>query len=207
MRFLVRPVICVLLSAIATTTWAQAETIIYLHGYIIEIKGTQPVHERYGLYDFNGIVEALEANGATVISDVRSGETDVDAYAREVVGKIEELIDSGVAPEGITVVGFSKGGVIAIYVSNLLGRSDVNFAFLAACSAWISSYPDLTVSGNVLSIYERSDTLAGSCRKLAKRGDTVTAFQEVRLNTKKEHGAFYLPRAQWLEPLLEWIEE
>ncbi len=107
--------------------------------------------------------------------------------------------------ESITVVGFSKGGAIAIYVSNLLGRAGVNFVFLAACSEGISSYPELTVSGNILSVYERSDALAGSCRKLAKRGDDVSSFKEIRLNTKKEHGAFYLPRPDWLEPMLEWV--
>ena len=50
-----RPLLFVaLLSVTATRTWAQSETIIYLHGYIIEVEGIQPVHEKFGLYDFNG---------------------------------------------------------------------------------------------------------------------------------------------------------
>ena len=116
-----------LLSVTSTRAWAESETIIYLHGYIIEVEGIQPVHEKFGLYDFNGIVAALESNGATVIADVRSGEISVGAYSRKIVERIESLMASGVAPESITVVGFSKGG------------------------------------------------------------------------------AFYLPRQEWLEPLLEWI--
>ncbi len=184
---------------------ASADTIFYLHGRIIELEGVQPVHDRFGLYDYNGIVKALEADGATVISNVRSGDINVSSYARDVAGKIDEMIESGVAAESITVVGFSKGGMIAIYVSNILGRSDINFVFLAACSSWIKSYPNLTVNGNILSIYEKSDSLAGSCKKLVRRNDAISSFQEIRLKTGKEHGAFYLPRPAWLDPLLIWI--
>jgi hypothetical protein len=56
---------------------AFAETIFYLHGRIIEVEGVQPVHDRFGLYDYLGTIEALRANGATVISDVRSSDTNV----------------------------------------------------------------------------------------------------------------------------------
>ncbi len=184
-----------------------AETIFYLHGRIIEVEGAQAVHERFGLYDYLGIIEALHANGATVISEIRSGNTNVVEYAGNVVDQIEVLIESGEPADNITVVGFSKGGAIAIYVSSLLNNRDVNFVFLAACSSWISSSPDLTVSGNIFSIYEKSDSIAGSCKKLVRRNDQISSFQELRLSTGKEHGTFYLPRSAWVDPLLAWVDE
>jgi hypothetical protein len=183
---------------------AFAETIFYLHGRIIEVEGVQPVHDRFGLYDYLGTIEALRANGATVVSDVRSSDTKVVEYAGEVVDQIVGLIESGESAGNVTVVGFSKGGAIAIYVSSLLNNPEVNFVFLAACSEWISSYPELTVNGNILSIYEGTDILAGSCKKLVQRNDEISSFLEIKLSTGKEHGAFYLPRAAWVKPLLAW---
>jgi hypothetical protein len=184
-----------------------AETVFYLHGQIVENEGVQPVHERFGLYDFNGIVEALEGSGAEVIAAVRIGNTNVAKHAQVIVDQIEALIETGTDASDITVIGTSKGGAIAITVSSLLNRPNVNFAFLAACSDWISSYPELRVSGNILSIYEKTDSLAGSCRSLIKRSAAVSSFNEVRLATRKEHGAFYLPRDEWVVPLLAWIRK
>jgi len=186
---------------------ACAETTVYLHGRIIEAEGIQPVQERFGLYDYLGIVEALQSNSATVIADVRSGNTNVVDYAHDVVAQIEALIESGESANNITVVGFSKGGAIAIYVSSLLNRPDVKFVFLAACGEWISSRPELIVSGNIFSIYEESDTIGGSCKELVQRNNEVGSFRELELSTGKGHGAFYLPRAVWVDPLLAWIEE
>ena len=184
---------------------AFAETIFYLHGRIIEEEGPRPVHERFGLYDYPAIVEALAADGALIISEVRESGTKAHEYAQIVVDQIEELIAKGNAPESITVVGFSKGGSIAIYASMLLDHPDVNFVIIAACADWVSSYPELIVSGNVFSIYEESDALAGSCASLAKRNEELSSFSELAVSTGKEHGAFYLPAAEWVDPLLSWV--
>jgi hypothetical protein len=183
-----------------------AGTVFYLHGRIVEDEGPRPVHERFGLYDYPAIVEALGANGTTVVSEVRQSGTKAHEYARTIVEKFEELIETGAAPEDITVVGFSKGGSIAIFTSYFLGHPEVNFVFIAACADWISAAPDLTVSGNIFSIYEESDALAGSCASLASRNENLSSFTELVTSTGKEHGAFYLPRDDWVEPLLAWIE-
>jgi len=183
-----------------------AETIFYLHGRIVEEEGPRPVHPRFGLYDYPAIVEALGVDGATVVSEVRDSGTKEYEYAQLIVDHIEKLIANGSTPEGITVVGFSKGGSIAIYTSWLLDRADVNFVFIAACADWISAFAELTISGNIFSIYEESDKLAGSCASLAGRNKDLSSFTELALSTGKEHGAFYLPADEWVEPLLDWIE-
>lgn len=183
-----------------------AETIFYLHGRIVEDEGPRPVHERFGLYDYPAIVDALGADGATVVSEVRESGTKPQEYAQLVVESVEGMIANGTSPDDITVVGFSKGGFIAIYASHFLGRPDVNFVFIASCSDWISSAPQLMVSGNIFSIYEESDALAGSCASLTSRNENLSSFTELETSTGKEHGAFYLPREEWVGPLLAWIE-
>ena len=182
-----------------------APIIFYLHGQIVEGQGPRPVHERWGLYDYPAVVDALGSSGAKVISEVRARGTDVTQYANRVADEIEALISDGVSPERIVVVGFSKGGGIAIFVSDRLNRPEVRFILLAACSDWLSSVPNVRLTGHVLSVIERSDTLGRSCKELAKRNDELSSFQEVKIRTGKEHGAFYLPRQEWLDPVLDWI--
>jgi len=183
-----------------------AETIFYLHGRIVEDEGPRPVHERFGLYDYPAILDALGADGALVVSDLRESGTKAHEYARTVAEKIEAMIANGTAPEDITVVGFSKGGSIAIFTSHFLGHPDVNFVFIAACADWLSSAQELMVNGNIFSIYEESDGLAGSCASLASRNENLSSFTELATTTGKEHGAFYLPDDGWVKPLLAWIE-
>jgi len=55
-----------------------------------------------------------------------------------------------VSPERIVVVGFSKGGGIAIFVSDQLNHPDVRFVLLAACNDWLSAAPDVRLNGHVL---------------------------------------------------------
>jgi hypothetical protein len=179
--------------------------IFYLHGRIIEEEGVTPLHPTFGLYDYPAIVAALGSRGAEVVSEVRPSGTDVNDYARKTVMDIEKLIDGGVAPGQIVVVGFSKGGVISIYVSDILGLPEIRYVILAACGDWLTSYPELQLTGHTLSIFEESDTSAGTCRQFADRSKDLGSFRESMISTGKEHGAFYLPRSEWTVPTLDWI--
>ena len=181
---------------------ADETYLFYLHGRIIEDAGPTPTHPKFGLYDYPAIVEALGSRGATVVSEVRKSGTEMDQYARKTIENIEKLISEGVSPGQIIVAGFSKGGGIAIQISRLLGRPEIRYVLLAACSGWIASFPDLYLTGRVFSIYEATDEMGTSCKDLADRGSGVTSFEELRISTGKEHGAFYLPRPVWVVPLL-----
>lgn len=187
---------------------AENETyVFYLHGQIIENAGPRPIHPEWGLYDYPAIVEALAAQGATVISEVRARNTNIFEYAGVTVSQIEALIARGADPSQIIVVGFSKGGIIATQVSSFLRRPEIRYALLAACINWAPQFPHLRLSGRVLSVIETSDVVASSCRPFAEREDGPVSFSEIEISTGKNHAAFYLPRDEWLTPVMQWIHD
>lgn len=180
--------------------------LIYLHGRIIENAGPRPTDPRFGLYDYPAVLDALSARGAVVISAPRPPGTDMAAYAGVVVSQVESLIARGVPPGRIAVVGFSKGGGIATRVSSYLRRPEVRFVLLAACLGGpVPSH--LRLTGRVLSIHETSDDLAGSCAPLARQPEPPRVFEEIEINTGKQHGAFYQPLPAWIDPALDWIHD
>ncbi len=185
----------------------QARYVIYLHGRIVEEQGPDnPTDPRFGVYDYSGILNALAADGNQVISEVRPRYTDSLEYVSHVVEQVNTLLNAGVAPENITVVGVSKGGAIAIFVSSELDNDQVNYVILAG-SCQVSSLEqdkNILFHGRVLSIYETSDEYGQSCQEIANRSPN-SAFKEIRLETGLGHGEFYLPRDEWLVPVLDWI--
>ncbi|MFP7722819.1 alpha/beta hydrolase [Lysobacter sp. A3-1-A15] len=178
--------------------------LIYLHGRIIENSGPRPTDIRYGLYDYPAVLEALSSRGAVVISAQRPRGTDMNKYAGAVVSQVEDLIDRGVPPGNIVVAGFSKGGGIATRVSSFLRRPQVRFVLLAACPGG-STPPNIRLTGRILSVYEASDTLAGSCMPLADQPEQPRSFKEIKISTGKWHGAFYMPLPAWVDPVLNWV--
>jgi hypothetical protein len=59
--------------------------------------------------------------------------------------------------------------------------------------------------GRVLSIIEASNEYGLTCQPIAERSPRALAFKEIRLETGLAHGEFYLPRDEWLIPVLAWI--
>jgi acetyl esterase/lipase len=186
---------------------ADATYVLYLHGRIIEQGGPRPTDPRFGVYDYAGVLDALAQRGAVVVSAQRPPDTDVNAYAGRVVSQVEKLIRAGVAPDHIVVVGFSKGGDIAVHVSSFLRRPEVRYVLLGAC--WDrSKEAQLRLTGRVLSIYEESDTLAGmSCADFNEKPERPTSFRELKISTGRSHGAFYQPMPEWVKPVLEFVHE
>ena len=178
--------------------------LFYLHGQIVEGSDGRPEHPEYGVYDYPAIVQALENEGFTVISEIRDFQTDGRAYAEQLAGEVEALLSGGVMPERISIIGASKGGGIAVVASSLLGNEGLNFVFLGTCVNWIKEWPELTLRGRILSIAEETDTVAGSCEEPFSGSDIRPEFREIRIHTGRGHGAFYEPIPEWLGPAVEW---
>lgn len=181
--------------------------VFYIHGRIIEEEGVDPVSPQFGRYAFSDILRYLAEAGFNTIGEVRSGPTDVDAYADRVAAQVENLLSEGVPGENITVVGFSKGAYITLLVSSKLANPALNFALIAICGEETMASPDIALAGRILSLYEESDGYGASCRPLVERSPGVVAFEEITFETGKGHGAFYAADPIWIDPVISWIEE
>jgi acetyl esterase/lipase len=180
-----------------------ARYVIYLHGRIVEEQGRRPTDERFGTYEYQQILDTLAASGADVIAEQRPQ----GAFGAHVADQVRRLLAAGVPAERIAVVGFSKGGAIAMIASALLGEPRVAFVFLGACGDWVQGRDDVDVRGRILSIYEASDELGTSCEPLFAQAGGPGGHREIRIDTGAGHGAFFRPRPEWVDPLFRWIEE
>lgn len=179
--------------------------LFYLHGQIIEDQGVRPEHPKFGVYEYEAVLDALAAEGFEVISEPRPPRTDGEAYAEKVVKQIERLLSAGVPAERISVVGFSKGGGIAVAVASMLGNESVRFAFLGTCATRIKDRPHLELRGRILSIYEASDPIAGSCEEMFSESVIAPEFRELEIRLGGGHGAFYRPAPEWIGPVAAWV--
>lgn len=182
--------------------------VFYLHGRIVE--EAEDVQEiispQFGKYDYIAILDSLGNHGRNlVISEKRPALTEPLAYARKVSAQIDTLLKRGVSPSKITVIGASKGGFIAMYVSSFTKNKNIKYVFMACCGDDIDRDPLLDIYGQILSIYEKSDMYATSCRPVFKKCKKNIIFKEYEINTGKQHGFFFQPISEWLEPTLNWI--
>lgn len=204
-------ILCIFAASAAADDLSHADPsrvhLFYLHGRIIEEAGPRPVHESWGLYDYPAVVKALGSRGAVVISEQRPRDTDVREYAEKVLAEVDALVEAGVPAARIAIVGFSKGGSIAMAVSALPANQhrDIRYVFLAACAEWLAEQPGFSLKGHVLSIREASDDLANSCKSVAEHPQDLESLSELTISTGAQHGAFFLPREEWTIPTLQWI--
>lgn len=184
----------------------NASYVFYSHGFIVEGDNPRPEHPKWGVYDFPDVVLGLSDPSFQLIAYHRAKNTDPDAFASKLVDDVHALMRAGVTPQRITLIGFSRGGAITIQVSSQLAREDLNFVILAGCGTYLESKPELKLHGTVYSVREVSDHLVGSCKTLVERSPGVIGFSELVIDTGKEHGAFYQPRPEWIDPVKSWIK-
>ena len=188
------------------TIRADERYVIYSHGLIVEGDDPRPISPEFGQYDFPAIKQAIfKGGGFNLIGYQRPKNSDAIKYVDTLKSWVRRLLDAGVKPDRITLVGFSRGGQLTAYASSDLATAGINTAIFAICEDGdIERDPPLVLGGNLLSIYETSDD-EGSCAKLAARGH-LASFKEVAISTGKGHGAFFQPLPEWILPLRAWIE-
>lgn len=213
-----------LAAALALTTAARAEApqgviprvpespdpegryLFYLHGRIVEEQGPNAVSAEHGPYEYAAIVRQLAEAGFTVIGEVRARDTDPEAYADAVAAQIGRLLDAGVRPRDVTVLGASKGAVIAMLVSTRLAAR-VRYVLLANCNEYILGTFSPRLHGDVLSIYDADDPLGQTCQPLFERSPELGERREIRLDTGLGHGFIFRPLEAWVRPALAWARE
>jgi len=183
--------------------------LFYLHGRIIEDQGIPAIDPNYGEYEYGKILKKLSGYGFVVISEQRPKNTDSREYARKIAEQVTTLLDAGVPAKNIIIVGASKGAGIAIFVSHFLENEEVNFVIMAICAPDEVDYlkqNQIFLYGNILSIYDSADKLAGSCRELFSfsEGKGISKHEEVVLNVGTGHGILYRPLDEWITPVIQW---
>ena len=182
--------------------------VFYSHGLIVEGSNARPVHSEFGTYEFPEIVQELfEDGGFNLIAHHRPEGTDPDEYSKKLENWVHELVDSGVQPKNITLVGFSRGAQITLKASHNLAQLGINTAVMAVCfDGDFPSEPPIRLAGRILSIYETSDVVK-SCGTILDRSDNAESTDEIVISTGKRHGAFYTPRSEWIDPLKAWLSD
>lgn len=188
--------------------------LVYLHGRIVQTQQTRrPKSPDFGYYELDRILDVFKSKGYAVMSEVRPANATVEDSARRVVTYVRGLLDSGIEPKRITVVGASMGGGIALLASAQLKMPDVRFAVMGVCL----SQNDRAfmkdglsgVSGRILAIREDGDEFTAGCEPWTAARDAkgrVNA-REIVLHTGLRHGFLYRPMPEWTDPVLELIEE
>jgi glyoxylase-like metal-dependent hydrolase (beta-lactamase superfamily II) len=180
--------------------------VFFLHNRYLETHELEESHPEFGRTEYKEILSEFEKSGLNVISEKRKGNVNAREYAQVVVHQIDSLISIGVKPNKITVVGTSKGGYIAQYVSTLANNPELNFVFIASFQDNdIQNIPEINYCGNILNIFEKSDSNGVSAIK-RKEGSTckIDNFKEIELNTGMGHGFLFKPLMEWIEPTIQW---
>jgi pimeloyl-ACP methyl ester carboxylesterase len=187
---------------------AEERYVIYSHGFIVEGDDPRPVHPEFGTYEFPAIKRALFRDGGfNLIAHHRPAGTDIGEYVAMLATWVDTLIDEGVKPTRITLVGFSRGALLTAYASSRHETAGINTALMAICSeGTISGGPRLSLGGRLLSIYETTDAV-GTCESLANGSPNLASFREIAISTGLSHGAFFRPLPEWVQPLRQWIAE
>lgn len=180
--------------------------LFYLHGKIVEDQGAKAVSQKYGPYKYEKIVSVLKNHGFIVISEVRTKDTNPWEYAKKVVRQITTLLEKKVPAKNIMVVGASKGAGITVLVSHLLKNREINFVPMAICSPQMIEFwqeYDIFLHGNILSIYDEKDELAGSCEKYFEicKNKGLKNYKEIILKVGFGHGILYQPLDEWINPV------
>jgi hypothetical protein len=182
-----------------------ARYLLYFHGRIIEVQGPEAVSPDFGRYEYRRILQTFADRGFTVVAEVRdegAGAEFVESAARQVRG----LLDAGVPNDHVTVMGFSKGGFLALGVSAAVASDDVSYVVLAGCGSspeWVARMGP-RLRGRFLSLFDRSDRFSPSCEPVFAAAGQVRRKEEQVLDTGLDHGLFYRPRPEWVDRVVQW---
>tara|TARA_B100000378_G_scaffold187997_1_gene152697 strand:- start:276 stop:920 length:645 start_codon:yes stop_codon:yes gene_type:complete len=183
--------------------------IFFLHNRFLEEHGLNESHPEFGRTEYKEILAEFEKSGIKVISEKRNGNVNARQYALGIINQIDSLIKNGIEPEKITIVGTSKGGYIAQYVSTLADNPELNFVFVASFrNNDLENIPEINFCGNILTIYEKTDPFGVSAiRRKENSTCEIKNFKEIELNTGMGHGFLFKPLKEWIEPTIKWANE
>jgi len=187
----------------------EKDYIFFIHNKFLEENSDKTFSDKYNVtVDYNGILQSFKKDGFIVLSEKRIKNTDTKKYAEKIVSQIDSLIKTGVKPNHITIVGTSKGGYIAQYVSTFAKNPNLNFVFIGSFQeSDINNYPEINFCGNILTIYEKTDVFGVTAIKRKETSKLkINQFKEIELNTGLKHGFLYIASDEWIKPCKMWAK-
>jgi len=183
--------------------------VFFLHNAFVEENPLNVAHVEYGRAEYNEILDSYRKDNFIVFSEIRSKNTNGAKYAKKIEKQIKALLKKDVSPNHITVIGTSRGGYIAQYVSTYLKNPNVNFVFIGCYrDSDIEDIPEINFCGNILTIYEKSDIYGVSAIKRKETSKLkINHFKEIELNTNLKHGFLYKASDDWIAPSKKWATE
>lgn len=185
----------------------QQQYIFFLHNKFLEDHSFEEKHPKYGVAEYETILNKLRNQNTIVISEKRKANTDPTVYAEKVKKRIDSLMKKGIPAGRITVVGTSQGGYIAQYVSFYEKNPQLKFVFIGASFKDDSLEKDknFKLYGRILSITEKSDDghVPLSKEQRLIRSD-IKDFKEIELSTGLNHGFLFKALNDWIMPAKDW---
>ena len=184
----------------------EKKHLFFFHNRFLEEHNVDEKHAQYGRVEYHEILKSFKHAGFEIYSEQRKGNVNARDYAANTCKQIDSLLRAGVSSYSITVVGTSKGGYIAQYVSTIMQNPDLNFVFVACYrNTDIDEFPEIKYCGNILTIYEKSDPfgVSASARRLSSTCD-IKNFKEIELDTGLKHGFLFKALDEWLKPTINW---
>lgn len=195
----------VVLSDVPRKVDKKALYLIYLSGFIVEAGNTRPTSPRWGVYEYEQILETFRRGGFVVISEARKQTHDIEAYAAEFAEKVRRLLRAGVPPRNITVVGASQGAWIGMLASTYLKNRGLNFVIIGACGADEPFLQLVDLHGDLLFTAERTDrSPVAACQRFRDDATGLGESEMLETNTGQGHGFLYRPLKEWVEPAMAW---
>jgi hypothetical protein len=185
-----------------------ARYLFHMHGWVVERYGPAGAVSVDGYY-WRWTVEAFADREFVVISEARSPDTNVQAYALTVARQVARLRAAGVPSDHITVTGMSKGGVITVLTTAAIADPNVRFVVLAGCPpSWDNGIRTGfqafgRAQGRVLSMYDRYDSVVSSCSRYFPDSPGLT-FKEMIFDAGRGHALFYTPDRLWVDRAVAW---
>ena len=183
----------------------QAHYLFYLHGQIVEGSDGSPVSPIYGIYQYHEIVKTFSDLGFRVISEIRPHNCAIAPYAQKIANEITDLLNKDILPTQITVVGASRGGMIAAMVSHAMADQPLlRYVILAGLFQPFYKKENLPLHGQVLSIHDKADKYPITPELFFENSKALTRHQIIVTDTGLGHGLIFRPYPIWVEEVLAW---
>ncbi|MDD3119185.1 MAG: hypothetical protein PHQ27_08410 [Victivallales bacterium] len=163
--------------------------------------------------NYKAIIETFTKYGFIIISNPVQNSAYTYNYIKAIANEVLMLLNAGVQPANITVLGYSDGGTAAIKVSALVENPYVNYIIVGGCPKPDSTNAFtedniVTPVGRFLNIYDRDDENFGRFTPVFRhvKSKKPRAVQEKRVVSGKGHKFGLEPLNVWMVPSLQFAQ-